>query len=241
MFTVSDFQLSLRTRLDKIDSQITQQHTAQVEMIQRCHQQLERQFTIKHDQLAMKQDQLTMKQDQLTIKQDQLFKLITGERGIGSPPHTPMTILSPSVRPRRLSASPAPMFAKSFSPSYSIPPPSPRVTSCSDCSAGPLRPDLTGGSDMQSMCESLMSELDFDITPFLEEDTPTTGAASTGNIVYTAPIYSQSLMLSGGCLPGSSSLASTARPNPSGGCLPGNHNSSLLSPPPASAQGLATP
>ena len=43
-------------------------------------------------------------------------------------------------------------------------------------------------------------------------------------------------MLSGGCLPesdGSSSLARTARPNPSGGCLPGNRNcSSPTSPKP---------
>jgi len=69
--------------------------------------------------------QLQCKQDQLAMKQDQLYKLIAGERGIGSPPHTPVIHPSPSARPspgfsRSSSISPAPVFAKSLSPSYNI-------------------------------------------------------------------------------------------------------------------------
>ena len=78
------------------------------------------------------------------------------------------------------------------------------------------------------------------LCPFLEEDTPTTST------VYTEPIYSQSLMLSAWRMPscesdGSSSLARTARPNPSGGCLHGNCNSSSLTSPQPPPKALPLP
>ena len=65
---------------------------------------------------------------------------------------------------------------------------------------------------MQSLCESLMSELDFDFTPFLEETTSTISSATTESVVFTALVQSLSTSLemfpSGGCLPGISSHAS---------------------------------
>jgi len=68
------------------------------------------------------------------------------------------------------------------------------VTSCCDYSIGPVKLDQStssGGvaSDLQSVCECLMTELDFDFTLFLEEEaTPMTGAGTSDSIVSTAPI-----------------------------------------------------
>ena len=132
-------------------------------------------------------DSCNAKMNQLALKQDQLFKLLSGERSVGSPPHMPVIFPSPTPRPspgfsRRSSLSPA--AGKSFptSPSY-VPLPSPSVTVCSELSGDSLKQDQTtssaaGASDLQSLCESLMSELDFDFTPFLEETTSTISSAT---------------------------------------------------------------
>ena len=173
-FDMRDFQKSIKNYMEKIDRQLAEHHATHVELFHN-HQQLQR------------------KQDQLAMKQDQLYKLIAGERGIGSPPHTPVIHPSPYARPspgfsRRSSISPAPVFAKSLSPSYNMPPPSPSVTSCSEYSAGPMKLDQNTSSgavasDIQSVCESLMSELDFDFTPFLEEEARPAGTSDS--IVFT--------------------------------------------------------
>ena len=161
--------------------------------------------------------QLQRKQDQLALKQDQLFKLLSGEKSVGSPPHIPVIFPSPSPRPSpgfsRSSISPA--LGRSFptSPTYR-PLPSPSVTVCSSES---LQQDQTtasvaGASDLQSLCESFMSELDFDFTPFLEGITSTISSATTDSVVFTAPVQSLSTSLdvfpSGGCLPGNGSHGS---------------------------------
>ena len=92
-FNLSDLQKSIRTIMEKIEHRLDDHHAAQMELFQ-------------HNR------QLQRKQDQLALKQDQLFKLLSGKRSMGSPPHMPVIFPSPSPRPspgfsRRSSLSPA--------------------------------------------------------------------------------------------------------------------------------------
>ena len=195
-YNLSDLQKSIRTFMEKIERRLDDHHASQTELF-------------RHNR------QLQRKQDQLALKQDQLLRLLSGEKSMGSPPPMPVIFPSPSPKPspgfsRRSSISP--VLGRPFptSPSY-VPLPSPSVTVCSELSSNSLKQDQTtssvaGASDLQSLCESFMSELDFDFTPFLEGITSTISSATTDSVVFTAPVQSLSTSLdvfpSEGCLPG---------------------------------------